>query len=110
MKIKSYWVLLALLIFEFVFYNFYDLDSLEVFIGFCVFIYFSLIIFTLFKIHPKEYSVGNDGNNFSFLAIDKIDKLFKKAAHPNTSNDKWLKYCSILLILHVMLYVYLFVI
>jgi hypothetical protein len=110
MKIKSYWVLLALLIFEFVFYNFYDLDSLEVFIGFCVFIYFSVIIFTLFKIHPKEYSVGNDGNNFSFLAIDKIDKLFKRPTHTNSGDYTWLRFCLILLIIHILLYIYLYVI
>lgn len=110
MKIRSYWRVLVLLIFEFEFYKFYDLNNLEVYIAFCGFIYFSLIVFTLLKIHPKEYSVGNDGNNFSFLAIDKIDKLFKRPTHTNSGDYTWLIFCLILLILHISLYIYLYVI
>ncbi len=81
-KSKTY---LVSLVVEYIYYFVHENRDLEIYLAGWIILYITLILFTIFNVHGKPYSAGNVGNSFTYLAIDKIEKLFDK---PKRDHEK----------------------
>lgn len=87
MKVIRERLVVLLLIFEYIYYHLTEARDLEIYIGGWIVVYLAFILFTAFNVQSKPYSAGNVGNNFTYLAIDKIEKLFGKPKHDEMVQD-----------------------
>tara|TARA_Y100000588_G_C13766190_1_gene716163 strand:+ start:287 stop:574 length:288 start_codon:yes stop_codon:yes gene_type:complete len=84
--------------------------DLELYIAGWIIVFVALILFTVFNVHGRPYSAGNVGNNFTYLAIDKIEKLFTKPKRDSKQVDNSLLFSFMfLLTVNLVLYLVLFV-
>jgi len=103
--------ILILLCIEYGIYLVNEVESLERYVGFWVFIYLTLLLFHFFNVKTKGYIAGGEAHNLSFLAIDKIDKLFDRPKRQPIGFIPTLIYSIvILLIINILIYIVLFVV
>jgi len=87
MKLIRERLLVLLLVFEYIYYHLTEARDLEIYIGRWILVYLALILFSVFNVQGKPYNAGNVGNNFTYLAVDKIEKIFGKPKHDDMVTD-----------------------
>jgi len=103
-------LIVLLLLFEIVYFHTGETRNLEMYLGGWIIVYISLILFTAFNVHGRPYGTGNVGNNFTYLSIDKIEKLFKKPKRGvETFDTSLLLYFILLFAINLVIYLILFV-
>ncbi len=102
--------LLSLLLFEVLYYMFGESNDLELYIAGWIFVYLTILLFTYFNVKGKSRGIGNVGNNFGFLAYDKVEKVFQKPKRSAIGKDTqllvmWLTLLVINIAVYIMFYV-----